>query len=117
MRIVDVSESPRRVAEAISSCAAVVSSSLHGVIVADSFAIPAAWTTFQPALEGGDFKFRDHDAAMDSQSRGIAVTEEATVAHLVDAAIPVDSSKVAAVCDTLESQLSSFVRYSGLPRS
>lgn len=52
------------VVEAIAATELVVSSSLHGLIVADSFGIPCvrAWTT-RPPSGSRDFKFDDHASA------------------------------------------------------
>jgi len=54
---------PLTIIQRIGSCRKIVSSSLHGLILADAFNIPrrfeatAAWIR-----EGGDFKVRDHNA-------------------------------------------------------
>lgn len=60
IRIIDVRQPPQVVCSAIAQCAAIVSSSLHGIIAADSFAIPSLWVTLSDGVEGGGFKFRDH---------------------------------------------------------
>lgn len=52
------------VVRAIGRCDAVVSSSLHGLVVADSFGIPAAWFALSPALWGGSFKFEDYESVV-----------------------------------------------------
>ena len=57
---------PLTVIEAIGSCKKLVTSSLHGVIVADSYNIPRR-TEVAPRLvneEGGMFKFRDYNASV-----------------------------------------------------
>ncbi|MCL1096428.1 polysaccharide pyruvyl transferase family protein [Shewanella gelidii] len=38
----------------------VVSSSLHGIILAESFGIPAVWAKFSNRVYGNDFKFHDY---------------------------------------------------------
>lgn len=38
----------------------IYSSSLHGLICAESLGIPAVWVRFSDRLEGGDFKFHDY---------------------------------------------------------
>jgi pyruvyltransferase len=56
---------PLGVLTKIGSCKKIISSSLHGLILADAFNIPrrfeptAAWSR-----EGGDFKVRDHNSAI-----------------------------------------------------
>lgn len=44
----------------IVSCDCILSSSLHGLIVSDSYNIPNAWIGLSNALTGGDFKFHDY---------------------------------------------------------
>lgn len=44
----------------IASCDCILSSSLHGLIVADSYSVPNIWISFSDQLIGGDFKFQDY---------------------------------------------------------
>lgn len=48
------------VLEAIWSCSFIFSSSLHGLIAADSYEIPNAWLPLSDRVLGGDYKFRDY---------------------------------------------------------
>jgi len=50
----------KKVVTTISSCKLVISSSLHGLIVADSYGVPCVHTTFKHKLIGGDYKFLDY---------------------------------------------------------
>lgn len=43
----------------IASCDAILSSSLHGLIVAEAYGIPNVWIEFGKPLIGGHFKFHD----------------------------------------------------------
>lgn len=54
----------RAVTNAITSFRTVISSSLHGVIVAHAYGIPAAWVPVSDRLKGDGFKFRDHYASI-----------------------------------------------------
>lgn len=38
----------------------IVSSSLHGIIIAEAYGIPAEWAVWSNNLTGGEFKFRDY---------------------------------------------------------
>ena len=61
--IIDVMDEPRSVVSKISECSAVLSSSLHGLIVSDSFHIPNMHMTLYKYGEralGDGFKFADY---------------------------------------------------------
>lgn len=44
----------------IYSCDVILSSSLHGLIVADSYGIPNVWVSFSNKIKGGNFKYLDY---------------------------------------------------------
>jgi len=48
----------------ITECEKIVSSSLHGLIVAHAYGIPAAYVKLSDKLSGDGFKFHDHYASM-----------------------------------------------------
>ena len=65
-KVIDPHQDPMTVICEISACQKIVTSSLHGLIVADSFGIPRR---FEPApdwgsAQGGMFKFRDYLASI-----------------------------------------------------
>lgn len=66
--IIRVSKDPLEVVRQIASCKKIVSSSLHGIIVADAFHIPRrieiAPRFLSAPVEGGDFKLRDYHKAI-----------------------------------------------------
>ena len=49
-----------RFIDTLLSCRFIVSSSLHGVIIAHAFGIPAVWVRFSHDVVGGNFKFHDY---------------------------------------------------------
>lgn len=65
-KIIPVAQAPEEVADAIKSCKLILSSSLHGLIVSDSFGVPNIHLmlsdnlTSPHHLRGGEYKFRDY---------------------------------------------------------
>lgn len=51
------------VLRAVTECEYILSSSLHGLVFADSYGIPNAWIKLGNRLVGGSFKFRDYYGA------------------------------------------------------
>lgn len=64
VRIIDVERDGPTVCAEIASCAAILSSSLHGLIVADACGIPNHRLRFGNQIKGGDFKFLDYASAL-----------------------------------------------------
>ncbi len=58
--VIDVQDECPHAIERIGQCAFIVSSSLHGLIVADALGIPNAWIRISDNLYGGSFKFIDY---------------------------------------------------------
>lgn len=58
--IIDVKQSPERFIDDILQCEFIVSSSLHGLILADSYGVPNKWVSFSDKITGGFFKFHDY---------------------------------------------------------
>src|SRR5690606_2919216 len=52
------------VVDQIRACRVILSSSLHGLVVAHAYGIPAAWVQFSDKLSGDGSKFRDHAASI-----------------------------------------------------
>lgn len=55
---------PLAVVDRIRECRMIASSSLHGIIVAHAYGIPAGWLRLSDGLDGDDSKFRDYAEAV-----------------------------------------------------
>lgn len=58
--MIDVQADWRKVVDDIRKCRSIVSSSLHGLIVAEAYGIPAVWVSAGDRVVGGTFKFHDY---------------------------------------------------------
>ncbi len=93
--VIDVQARPQTVARRIASCRVIVTTSLHGLVVADSFGIPAVWLRLSKSLYGGDFKYRDHETvARPSRTRGLDLEEVDSLSSAMTAAVPADETSV-----------------------
>lgn len=63
-RIIDITGGLAEVIDAILSCRMLLSSSLHGLIMAHAYGRAAAWIKFSDRPLGDDFKFRDYWASI-----------------------------------------------------
>jgi len=64
-------------------CEAIVSSSLHGVIIAHAYNIPAVWQKFSENVFGDDIKYQDYFESVALQPyNSLVLNEESTVEDL-----------------------------------
>jgi len=63
--IINVFDSPEAVVARIARCHHVMSSSLHGLIVADALGVPSRWLKLSDSVRGGPWKFKDYYASFD----------------------------------------------------
>jgi pyruvyltransferase len=80
-KIIDVSDDPLKVIAKIGQCKKIVSSSLHGIIIADAFGIPrrieiSERVLSHPHQEGGLFKWHDYSQSIGMELE-IGVTQQA----------------------------------------
>ncbi|SDO28955.1 polysaccharide pyruvyl transferase family protein [Vreelandella arcis] len=66
--IIDVRQDPETFISKISECEFIISSSLHGLILADSYQIPNKWVQFSDLIVGGTWKFHDYYSVTDNYS-------------------------------------------------
>ena len=58
--ILDITEKPEILLPKIASCKSIISSAMHGLIVADSLGIPNMRIILSDKITGGDYKFNDY---------------------------------------------------------
>lgn len=74
---IDVRQMPETVIRQIASCECIISSSLHGLIIADSFEIPNIHVVVSDKLLGDGFKFDDYYSAYNLEHTFIDLNKEA----------------------------------------
>lgn len=67
--IINICGDPIETIKRIAECEIIISSSLHGLIVADSLGIPNQWIRFSDKVIGNDFKFKDYYSVYDIQPK------------------------------------------------
>lgn len=108
-RVVNVHQRAQRAARQIAASEVVITTSLHGLVTADSYGIPAVWTVLDPPLGGGDFKFRDYESVVTpGRTRFIEFADDLTIDNILGAAWSVDADRVSDAGDALERALSTL---------
>lgn len=82
VRVIDICAETFEVMHAVAECEYIVSSSLHGLVLADSFAIPNRWVELNRGLErvtGSGFKFRDYYSVFGMAPEPMHLTSESNL--------------------------------------
>lgn len=103
-RSINIEDDISEVVNQITSCKYILSSSLHGVIVAHAYAIPAAWIKFSENVLGGTFKFDDYFESVGLTTKIYNVPpDELDLAHgLTYTSTPTTSHIAEEICEILK---------------
>jgi glycosyltransferase involved in cell wall biosynthesis len=71
--IIDVTEAVESVVSAIRQCDMILSSSLHGLVVADSYGIPNLHVQVSGKLTGGTYKFEDYYSTLEVSHKWLPI--------------------------------------------
>lgn len=107
VRIIDPRGPVESVAAHVSSCATILSTSLHGLITADSYGIPATWANLPdvPLWGGGHFKFFDHETSVTmagGNDRRMVIDEHTTINDIEGRALSADREMIETAREHLE---------------
>lgn len=74
-----------KVVDQICMCEKIVSSSLHGIIAADSYGVPSSWIKFTGRVLGDGFKFHDYFSSVGTQLKEpYQVTKSTSIEDLLN---------------------------------
>lgn len=65
VNVIDLRRPIERIIDEMLSCEKIISSSLHGLIAAHAYKIPAQWVRFSDKIIGDDFKYHDYFSSYD----------------------------------------------------
>lgn len=68
----------------IKLCKAIISSSLHGIIMADAYGVPNLWAQFEFIVQDGGFKFHDYFLSVGKKNQEVFVFNESTDISFID---------------------------------
>lgn len=80
IKVIDVELETHAFIREVTSCSAILSSSLHGLICADAYEIPNLWIKLSEKVIGGRFKFEDYRLAVGSVELQPAIAKASTSA-------------------------------------
>lgn len=58
--IIDIEQDWKSFVDQILECDEIISSSLHGIVIAEAYGIPAKWAVYSRSIEGIGFKYQDY---------------------------------------------------------
>jgi pyruvyltransferase len=91
---IDIQKHPVEVLRNIDRCETVLSSSLHGLVFADSLEIPNIWAVLSDQVSGEGFKFHDYNSALGKNQSPVSVTGDESPSDFITQAIVPSSSAV-----------------------
>lgn len=94
VRIIDIRAGVDEVIKMTRQCEIVLSSSLHGIILAEAYGIPAAWVDISDKVVGDGFKFRDYYASTDRQALRLDWRQTQDLQAGIETALTIPSPKI-----------------------
>ena len=102
--VIDVTQPVEQTLKQIAQCKHIISSAMHGLIVADSFGIPNIRMVLSDKIMGGDYKFIDYYSAFDMEMpTPVIMTPETRInsTEFIKQQYKVPYAKVQEICDAL----------------
>lgn len=67
VKIINMRDCSMSVVDDICACENIISTSLHGLIIADAYGIPSGWAKISDKIPGGNFKYSDYYQSIGSE--------------------------------------------------
>jgi len=104
---INVKGSVNNVIAQINSCERIISSSLHGLILADAYGIPSTWIKITDKVIGNGFKFRDYFASVGRDIKDpLVIADGVGIKEILQSfrpyTIDIDLEKLLACCPVLK---------------
>lgn len=102
--IIDVQKPVIEVLKQIAECENIISSAMHGLIVADSLGIPNIRMILSDKIVGGDYKFQDYYSAFDMEMpKPVIINTDTKITDIdfISKNYTVSASKIEQICQAL----------------
>ncbi len=106
---IDVMRPPKDVFYDISRCSSIISSSLHGLIMADSLGIRNRWIRLGNGIIGGDFKYRDYYSCYNLAPEPFVVNGNESPEMFIEQTAKIDSADIDIIKNNIISAYHSFL--------
>jgi len=100
--LIDIQKHPLDVLLNVDKCEYILSSSLHGLVFADSLDIPNVWISLSDRVSGKGFKFYDYNSAIGKNQEPLAVTGNETLSGFITQACAASNSAVEVLKNNLD---------------
>jgi len=119
IKIIEIQQKPENAISDIDQCEFILSSSLHGLITADSLGIPGGWILLSDKVAGEGFKFFDYSSALEMSIEPKFLTGNETLAELIGLTRMVDErvTEVQRNLDIVFKNLSNEIRHNRKQRN
>jgi len=99
---IDIQQDPLTVLQKIDKCEFILSSSLHGLVFADSLDIPNIWMTLSGQVSGKGFKFYDYNSALKKKQNPVRILGDEKLSDLLAQACTPPSSLIVEIQNNLD---------------